>query len=89
MRGIVVKCKKSNCELEIIKIGLCKKHYYIRNTMYKYLGYKNETNNEVKIRKCLQCDRMFKSTGNRKCESCNSSSFDESMTPSSLYVSCG
>jgi hypothetical protein len=78
-----VKCKKTNCENEVVKIGLCKRHYYIRNTMYKYLGHKAESEDKIIIRKCLKCDNEFPSTGNRRCDLCNRTSschYEDNLT---------
>lgn len=43
---------------------------------------------EVK-RKCLMCDKEFISTGNRKCNDCNSYYHDGSHSDVSCFVSCG
>ena len=83
------KCKKIHCEKEAGKrLGLCPYHYGQRNAVYRYLGYMNEAVNFEKQRTCLKCDRVFMSTGNRRCNACNSSSDCHHENDVTLYVRC-
>ena len=79
-----MKCKK--CDDEEVKLGLCKQHYHHRNTVYKYTGHKQDQVDVEKNRKCLKCDKIFLSTGNRKCDYCNSQSDKDSSL--SLFLRC-
>ena len=82
-------CRKNNCTKEAgKKLGLCKYHYGQRNHIYKYLGYMDEVVNTEKIRICLNCDKSFLSTGNRRCNQCNSTSNCHHDNDVTLYVRC-
>ena len=54
----------------------------------KYFSFVEDLNTKVK-RKCLMCDKDFISTGNRKCDECNSYYHDGSHSDVSCFVSCG
>lgn len=43
----------------------------------------------VKRRRCLMCDTEFLSTGNRKCNSCNSTYHDGVYSSVSCFISVG
>lgn len=81
-------CKKTGCNQEVVKIGLCKRHFYIRNTTYKYIGHRENKNDPEVKRKCLMCDRNFISTGNRRCELCNKTTDCHYECNTTLYVRC-
>jgi len=40
-------------------------------------------------RKCLQCDKLFLSTGNRRCVECNDYYHDGIYSSVSSFISCG
>lgn len=88
VENIIMECKKIKCKDTVFKIGLCKKHFYNRKMVYRYQGHLSQIKNEEIKRKCLHCDKMFLSTGNRMCEFCNSSSYDMEYSSISSYVSC-
>jgi hypothetical protein len=79
-----MKCSK--CDSKLYKEDMCKSHYYKRSQAKRYLGHKNELNNPSKERKCLLCDQVFYSTGNRRCNECNSTSYSEYDSNISLFI---
>ena len=83
-----MSCKKDNCKDAVFKLGFCKVHFYRRKILYRYQGHLSDMAPIGVKRKCLQCDRTFDSTGNRKCSSCNSMDFDDVYGSVSSYTSC-
>lgn len=76
----------SKCEKQVHKLGMCKDHFYNRKQYYNYLGHKNMLVTDIKDRKCLLCDKIFASTGNRRCDDCNATTFCEFESNVSLFV---
>jgi hypothetical protein len=83
-----MSCKIAKCENEIYKYHLCKNHFYSRKSFYKYQGHLADLKVPEVERKCLQCDKIFTSIGNRKCNQCNQTSFDDLYSSVSSFVSC-
>lgn len=52
------------------------------------VSYKKEAIKTVE-RCCLMCDKKFQSSGNRRCESCNSFAHDSVYSTLSSFVSIG
>lgn len=55
---------------------------------YKY-SFCIKVQGQEKKRKCLMCDKIFLSTGNRKCDHCNSYHHDSVYSDVSPFVSVG
>ena len=81
-----MKCRKINCDKEAHKAELCKKHYYIR-TM-KYNGHLADIRQVAIERICLQCEKPFRSTGNRRCDNCNYYFMNNDEINLSSFISC-
>ena len=77
------KCKRPVFNKEYM---LCRDHWYSRNSNYTYLGHRRLILDDIKIRKCLKCDKEFESTGNRKCNDCNDLSRHEPDDGISLFL---
>ena len=79
------KCKQDRSFNQYYKTGnicfICQK---------KRPVFKSWDDISIKVkRKCLMCDKDFISTGNRKCNECNSYYHDGSHSDVSCFVSCG
>lgn len=81
------QCSKNLCNRKAHKGGMCKKHWDSRNATYTYIGSKREEIVELKTRVCLMCDKSFESSGNRKCDYCNSLSYSYNDWIDSPYTS--
>jgi len=83
-----MKCRLVKCNNDIFKYHLCKEHYLKRKTFYKYQGHIADLKIEAIQRKCLQCERLFMSVGNRKCTPCNEITYDDTNHNVSLFIAC-
>jgi len=83
-----MSCLKCRNEIYDNHTQMCKKHFYNRKQKYVYAGHKVKTVQELVQRQCLHCDKKFMSTGNRRCDYCNSVSDCQYESNLSLYAKC-
>jgi hypothetical protein len=80
-----MNCVKCRNEVYDGHTKLCKKHFYARNQTYIYLG-KVISQDKKTRRTCLMCDKIFVSTGNRRCDLCNRTTDCHYESNLTLYV---
>lgn len=81
-----MSCIKCRNEVYDHHTLLCKKHFYNRKQTYVYLGHKVISLDKKVRRTCLMCDKVFVSTGNRRCDLCNRTTDCHYENNVTLYV---